>query len=385
MDKLAVADVQAHMGDHGAVPGEEQNVRRLKLCLGDRHAVIQLILGAAVQGVAKLLVHIGCKARAVEGVGTGGGVNIGIALKLQGVVYNPLGQLPVKVSGGEDGAAAVVFLVQIGGGLYHHIIGVDITGAAVAGDLIPAVGFAGDGEGEPVGHGAQNRVAGAGTLADPQAVTVGADIGVDHLCGVHSGDGGAGLAAVFVLIDHLKAALGLVGVHSHRAFGAGDCIDGRGGGRCLPDPNGSGGVHPGRGRQSGHGQQGGCQQGGCQDAGDKMGIFHRIPPGNQGMLSGGQGALQPDRGDVDGGVQAVLFTALHHAVPALQVGGGELELDADPGGHVHVAGGLGVQNLQLDDVGVGHVAVIDDVVFPAQGPAFIGERDLFVCHSNLHT
>ena len=47
--------------------------------------------------------------------------------------------------------------------------------------------------------------------------------------------------------------------------------------------------------------------------------------------------------------------------------------------------GLGVHDLEPDDVGVGHVAVINQVIFPAQRVPFIGERDFFVCHKNLHT
>ena len=82
-------------------------------------------------------------------------------------------------------------------------------------------------------------------------------------------------------------------------------------------------------------------------------------------------------------VQTVLLTALDHPVPALEVGGGELELDADLSGYVQVSHGLGVQNLQLDDVGVGHIAVIDDVVFPAQGMPFIGKGNFLVSHKNL--
>ena len=62
---------------------------------------------------------------------------------------------------------------------------------------------------------------------------------------------------------------------------------------------------------------------------------------------------------------------------------GVLELDADLSGYVQVSHGLGVQNLQLDDVGVGHIAVIDDVVFPAQGMPLIGKGNFLISHKNL--
>ena len=61
-------------------------------------------------------------------------------------------------------------------------------------------------------------------------------------------------------------------------------------------------------------------------------------------------------------------------------GGGELQLDADLGGYVHVSHGLGVHDLEQNDVGVCHVAVIDQIVLPAQGMTFIHQGDLFVCH-----
>ena len=57
---------------------------------------------------------------------------------------------------------------------------------------------------------------------------------------------------------------------------------------------------------------------------------------------------------------------------------GELELDRDLGGQgqvvVHL---LVVHHLEHDDIFFGHSAVIDQVVFPAQGMALIGKRDLF--------
>ena len=41
--------------------------------------------------------------------------------------------------------------------------------------------------------------------------------------------------------------------------------------------------------------------------------------------------------------RAVLLAAFHHTVPPFQVGGSELELDADLGGYVEISHRFGVQ------------------------------------------
>ena len=122
MHKLIVADVESHMG--GALAAgtglfKEDQVAGLKLTHGDGSAVVQLICGGAVEGVAKLAVHIAGEAGAVKAAGGAAAVHIGIAHKLQGVIGN---FLP------EAGLGGLSLIHQ------HHVLRTDI---AVL-NLIPA-------------------------------------------------------------------------------------------------------------------------------------------------------------------------------------------------------------------------------------------------------
>ena len=62
---------------------------------------------------------------------------------------------------------------------------------------------------------------------------------------------------------------------------------------------------------------------------------------------------------------------------------GELELDGHLGGHVHVLLLLLGENLEHDDIFLGHAAVVDQAVLPAEGVAFVGQGNILSCHFDL--
>ena len=119
-------------------------------------------------------IHIIGEAGAVKGVRPCGAVDVGVTHILQGEVHDLLGQ-------GVGGRIVPVAAVGFGDGVlvFHgDKLRGDITGAAVAQDLVPAVGLAGDGEAVPVVDIAQDLIACPRALADPQGVPAGVDAGV---------------------------------------------------------------------------------------------------------------------------------------------------------------------------------------------------------------
>ena len=89
-----------------------------------------------------------------------------------------------------------------------------------------------------------------------------------------------------------------------------------------------------------------------------------------------QRAVQPHGGDIHGRIEAVFFTFLDHTVPSPQIGVSQLELDGHLICHLQAVDGLGRQDLEHDNIFLGHSAVVNQVVFPTQGMPFIGKRNI---------
>ena len=78
VDKLTVAGVDTHMGDTaGICTVEEHDIAGLQIGLGYIGALVVLVSGGAVGGVAQALQNIIHQAGAVKAAGRGTAVNIG--------------------------------------------------------------------------------------------------------------------------------------------------------------------------------------------------------------------------------------------------------------------------------------------------------------------
>ena len=86
MDKLTVANVDAHMGDRlaGAV-FEEHQIAGLQLILADGHAVGELVGGGAVKGIAELAIDILGEAGTVKAAGAAAAVHVRSPQEVLGV------------------------------------------------------------------------------------------------------------------------------------------------------------------------------------------------------------------------------------------------------------------------------------------------------------
>lgn len=191
MDKLIVADVQAHVG--GPLAGiallEDDDITGLQLISGDGRAVVQLVGGGAVELIAELFVHVAGKAGAVEAAGGGPAIYIAVTQELEGVVGDLL------TLGG---------VLGLGGIHLTHIVAADVAGI----NLIPAV--------QDIRHLnylahrqlAHPVIVGAGAGADIQGTLE--DLDVHRFCGLvaglsglgsRRGGGGDGLVLHLVLSD----------------------------------------------------------------------------------------------------------------------------------------------------------------------------------------
>ena len=97
-------------------------------------------------------------------------------------------------------------------------------------------------------------------------------------------------------------------------------------------------------------------------------------------LLSGQSPLQPDGGDIHRGVEAVLLAALDHTVPALQVGPGALKLHGNLCCDLQILFLSGFLDLHQDNMGIGHGAVINHLAYPAQGMLAVNQTLCLVCH-----
>ena len=137
MDKLVIANVDAHVADVIAAGVEAENIAGLQLVRLHMDAVAGLVTGHPVQGVAKLLIHIVHKAGAVKaGLRGLAAPAVVIAYELQGILRH----LPPRSAAagiGGDGAFEAAGL---------HILGIDIAGGAVVDHRCPVTAGAGNGD-----------------------------------------------------------------------------------------------------------------------------------------------------------------------------------------------------------------------------------------------
>ena len=256
----------------------------------------------------------------------------------------------------------------------RDIVRVDIAGGAVVADLVPGAADAGDRHGRAGVVGAEDGAARARTGAHAHVAAVdraGAEAGI-HVIGAFEVIGR--YVADGAVIDHRgPAAARLRGHHNVGArrergdnavirSGARSEVDGRRRGRAAGTRRGS---RNGQREREERGNNG-CFQ---------KSFRHRIIL----CLVICERAVQPHSRHVHGVVEAVLFCLFDHTVAGFQIRVGELKLHGDPRRHVEVLDLLRVEDLHHNDVLVGHAAVIEQVVFPAQRMAFVAQFGRFCC------
>ena len=91
--------------------------------------------------------------------------------------------------------------------------------------------------------------------------------------------------------------------------------------------------------------------------------------------------VEPHGGYVHRGVQAVLFALLYDAVTALDLGIGQLKLNGDLGGNIQILNLLGIHDLNLNNVLVGHIAEVNQIILSAERMSFIFQ--CVFCHFSL--
>ena len=256
----------------------------------------------------------------------------------------------------------------------RDIVRVDIAGGAVVADLVPGTADAGDRHGRAGVVGAEDGAARARARAHAHVAAIdraGAEAGI-HFIGAFEVIGR--YVADGAVIDHRGPAAARL--RGHHNVGArrerGDNAVIRSGARSEVDGRRRSRAAVTR-RRSRNGQRKREERGnnGCF----QKSFRHRIIL----CLVIRERAVQPHSRHVHGVVQAVLFCLFDHTVAGFQIRVGELELHGDPRRHVEVLDLLRVEDLHHNDVLVGHAAVIEQVVFPAQRMAFVAQFGRFCC------
>ena len=91
-----------------------------------------------------------------------------------------------------------------------------------------------------------------------------------------------------------------------------------------------------------------------------------------------QCTFQPNSSQIHCCVQAVLFALLYDAVTALDLGIGQLKLNGDLGGNLQILYLLGIHDLNLNNVLVGHIAEVNQIILSAERMSFIFQ--CILCH-----
>ena len=213
MEHGVVADVHQHVGGGQGAAGvvvlgveDVHQVAGLHLVHGDETTAVVVLAGrAAGDGHAQLVEHVVEQAGAVEAIGAGCAVHVGLAQLL-------LGQGHSLLPDGGGGAVAAVVVAAI---LDGDVLSADVAHAVLVGDLVPAVAAAQDGHRVALVQQAQTGVAGASTGAHVQGI--GGD-GADGLGVAAAGVGAAGIAGVAVVPGDVLSA------HKGAAAAVGDLV-----------------------------------------------------------------------------------------------------------------------------------------------------------------
>ena len=165
MYKVAVADVQANVGNTIAVRREEDQVARLQLGFGDRVTVVLILLGSCSRNaVAKLAIHIIGQSGAVKA--TGGAfftIDIVVTDKLKRILRNLFANR--KRSGGGGAGRR-----RSGAACDDKQVRTDVARLTVVLNLIPAIVDANDVHGSAGVICTQNAVVSAGAAAHPHTI-----------------------------------------------------------------------------------------------------------------------------------------------------------------------------------------------------------------------